>query len=604
MKIGIIDDGVDATHTVLRPDRLRYPAGFPKGQTQFTTPKVIVQRTFAPASPAYKFATVPFDPSDGSFHATHVARDRRRRPQHAGRHPAPLGRRAERVPRQLQGADDPDARLRPRRQLGRDRRRDRGGRRRRDERDQPLARRARGRADARLRRRTRSTAPPRPASCRSSPPDNDFDQIRLRLGQLARRTPRRRSRSPRRPRRTTIADFSSAGPTPVSLQLKPDVSAPGVGDHLLAADDQGGPFGRRSRARAWRRPQVAGGAALLKQRASRLDGRADQVGARPDRRPGARPGRPRGVGAPRGRRPDQPAARRRTRCSSPRRPSIAFPVNGGSRTVALDRRGRRRRHLDGDDRSCRARTATSRSRPPADGRRCPGSSPSARPSRRRRQPATSPASSSSRTAPTRAASRSGSTSTTRCSPREPVDALTRPGIYNGHDARAAEARVSRYRYPTGGDTALSGPGGRLPRAAHEARRELRRRVTLSGNAVPHVVFAGDENHLVGYRRPADQRSTRTSTASATSASGRRRRPPGPRHLRHRLRHALGKSLAGPFTVPLLGQRHDAADAPAAAERAGHDRGRDHRRRLGSRPAVDHGDDRRPRRPRALRRRQG
>ena len=29
-------------------------------------------------------------------------------------------------------------------------------------------------------------------------------------------------------RRTTIADFSSGGPTPVSLQMKPDVAAPGV----------------------------------------------------------------------------------------------------------------------------------------------------------------------------------------------------------------------------------------------------------------------------------------------------------------------------------------------------------------------------------------
>ena len=35
---------------------------------------MIVQRAFAPASPAYEYAKTPFDPSEnGSFHATHVA---------------------------------------------------------------------------------------------------------------------------------------------------------------------------------------------------------------------------------------------------------------------------------------------------------------------------------------------------------------------------------------------------------------------------------------------------------------------------------------------------------------------------------------------------
>jgi subtilisin family serine protease len=72
MKIGIIDDGVDATHPYFNPSGFQYPVGFPKGQTQFATPKVIVQRTFAPASPSWKYANVPFDPTS-SFHATHVA---------------------------------------------------------------------------------------------------------------------------------------------------------------------------------------------------------------------------------------------------------------------------------------------------------------------------------------------------------------------------------------------------------------------------------------------------------------------------------------------------------------------------------------------------
>ena len=72
MKIGIIDDGLEATHPYFNPSGYTYPAGFPKGQTQYTTPKVIVQRTFAPPSTTYKYANTPFDPT-GSFHATHVA---------------------------------------------------------------------------------------------------------------------------------------------------------------------------------------------------------------------------------------------------------------------------------------------------------------------------------------------------------------------------------------------------------------------------------------------------------------------------------------------------------------------------------------------------
>src|SRR5262249_14904733 len=74
VKIGIIDDGVDAKHVYFDPAGFSYPAGYPKGLTHFTTPKVIVQRTFAPSSPRYSLARDPFDPSpNGSFHATHVA---------------------------------------------------------------------------------------------------------------------------------------------------------------------------------------------------------------------------------------------------------------------------------------------------------------------------------------------------------------------------------------------------------------------------------------------------------------------------------------------------------------------------------------------------
>ena len=72
MKIGIIDDGLDQTHPYFSPVGYTMPPGFPKGQTAYTTAKVIVARAFAPASTTWKNARKPFDPLQ-SEHATHVA---------------------------------------------------------------------------------------------------------------------------------------------------------------------------------------------------------------------------------------------------------------------------------------------------------------------------------------------------------------------------------------------------------------------------------------------------------------------------------------------------------------------------------------------------
>ena len=72
VKIGIIDDGLDQSHVFFSPAGYVYPAGFPKGNTQFTTPKVIVAKAFAPLKPTWKYAATPFDP-DNSDHATNVA---------------------------------------------------------------------------------------------------------------------------------------------------------------------------------------------------------------------------------------------------------------------------------------------------------------------------------------------------------------------------------------------------------------------------------------------------------------------------------------------------------------------------------------------------
>ena len=72
MKIGIIDDGIDQTHPFFDPSGYAFPAGFPKGQTAYTTPKVIVARAFAPAGIQHANARLPFDPG-ASEHGTHVA---------------------------------------------------------------------------------------------------------------------------------------------------------------------------------------------------------------------------------------------------------------------------------------------------------------------------------------------------------------------------------------------------------------------------------------------------------------------------------------------------------------------------------------------------
>jgi subtilisin family serine protease len=72
IKIGVIDDGVDQSHPFLSPAPFTMPAGYPKGNRAFTTAKVIVARSFPPAGASWRYARLPFDPSE-SEHGTHVA---------------------------------------------------------------------------------------------------------------------------------------------------------------------------------------------------------------------------------------------------------------------------------------------------------------------------------------------------------------------------------------------------------------------------------------------------------------------------------------------------------------------------------------------------
>ncbi len=71
MKIAVVDDGIDQTNPFFAPAGYAYPPGFPKGDTRYTTPKVIVARVF-PGPNAGQAGSLPLDRSS-SFHGTHVA---------------------------------------------------------------------------------------------------------------------------------------------------------------------------------------------------------------------------------------------------------------------------------------------------------------------------------------------------------------------------------------------------------------------------------------------------------------------------------------------------------------------------------------------------
>jgi subtilisin family serine protease len=72
MKIAVIDDGIDQRHPFFDPAGLTMPPGFPKGNTAYTSAKVIAARAFAPPDAGWRNADKPYDP-DLSFHGMHVA---------------------------------------------------------------------------------------------------------------------------------------------------------------------------------------------------------------------------------------------------------------------------------------------------------------------------------------------------------------------------------------------------------------------------------------------------------------------------------------------------------------------------------------------------
>src|SRR3954453_19312041 len=72
IKIGILDDGVDQTHPFFAAGTFTAPPSFPKGNSAYTTAKVIVARSFPPPGANWREGTLPFD-RRASEHGTHVA---------------------------------------------------------------------------------------------------------------------------------------------------------------------------------------------------------------------------------------------------------------------------------------------------------------------------------------------------------------------------------------------------------------------------------------------------------------------------------------------------------------------------------------------------
>src|SRR5262249_19965970 len=69
------DQGIDQTHPFFSSAGFQYPAGFPKGNTAFTTPKVIVARSFVPAGVTAQASVLPFANLGGDHeHRPHVPR--------------------------------------------------------------------------------------------------------------------------------------------------------------------------------------------------------------------------------------------------------------------------------------------------------------------------------------------------------------------------------------------------------------------------------------------------------------------------------------------------------------------------------------------------
>jgi subtilisin family serine protease len=262
VKIGIIDDGLDRTHPYFKARGYRMPRGFPKGRKRFTSAKVIVARAFAPRSPKWKYASLPFDPKD-SEHATHVAgiaagNYRTRTPEGRISGVAPkayLGNyKVLTVPSAGFGlnGNSPEivAGIEAAVRDGMD-----------------VINLSLGEAEIEPGRDIVAAALDGAAAAGVVPvvaAGNDYEELGAGSVTSPGSSVRAITAAAESQDGPSIASFSSGGPTPLSLRMKPDVTAPGV-DVLSSVPRHLGSWSSFS-GTSMAAPHVAGAAALLKQR--------------------------------------------------------------------------------------------------------------------------------------------------------------------------------------------------------------------------------------------------------------------------------------------------------------------------------------------------
>jgi subtilisin family serine protease len=506
IKIGIVDDGIDWRHPFFSPIGFAMPPGFPKGNRAYTSAKVIAARSFPSPGPKSRYARLPFDPVN-SVHGTHVAGIA------AGDHgttaPNPDGSGSVSVSGVAPRAYLGNYRVLtiPTGQFGLDG-------------NSPeivagIEAAVRDGMDViNLSLGEPEITPSRDivvkaingAAARGVVPviaaGNDFEALGFGSvdspGSAADAITAAAATKSR-----VIASFSSAGPTPYSLRLKPDVTAPGVS--ILSSVPRRYGTWREFDGTSMATPHVAGAAALLRQRhpdwsvaqiKSALVLTGNRVAAHGSEAPPTREGGGM-IWLPRA---DVPLV-----FASPSSASIGYLRGGQSGTFSL--------HLaDAGGGAGPWNVGLRRLR---SGRGVRLSVPST---------VVVPGTIALRATATRRARTADSSGfvilsrgsdvrripywlhvTARALARDPHRALRRPGVYRG-DTRRGRARVASYRFPS--NPGALGVRNRLPGPEQVFRLVLRRRVANAGAIVlsrgrgvvisPRLVRAGDEDRVAGF----------------------------------------------------------------------------------------------------------